>query len=257
MRENVIVAEALSFAFAHEYPVLNNVAISISDEVVAITGASGSGKTTLLLCLAGILVPSSGKITINGNVLHSANSEERSRIRRENLGLVFQNNELVAELSLLENTALPLELLGQSRKIARREAHDLLGELGVGEIADRYPAQVSGGQAQRAAVARALVHRPAAVLADEPTGALDAANSEKVLQLLITAARQRAVAVVLVTHDQTVAAHADRTIDCSTLSTAPASTVETSTPEAKAKPPSLRRDSRLTQQDMSATTDAK
>jgi putative ABC transport system ATP-binding protein len=219
MNTTVICARALTFSFPQEdQPVLTATSFSAGSEVVAVTGASGSGKTTLLLCLAGILVPSSGEITVAGERLDGANEAERSRIRRQKMGLVFQFSELVAELTLVENVALPRELLGESRRAALATARQLLDELGIAELADRHPGQVSGGQAQRAAVARALVHDPAVVLADEPTGALDAANADKVLSLLLAAARRRDTTVVLVTHDRDVAAHADREVHLPALS---------------------------------------
>lgn len=217
----VIEAQHLSFAYPHDPPVLSDVSLEIGREVVALTGASGTGKTTLLMCLAGVLVPDSGSISVAGIRLDGAGPEERSRARRELIGLVFQYSELVAELTLQQNVALPLELLGESRGGALAAAHDLLDELGIAEVGRRFPGQVSGGQAQRAAVARALVHRPRVVLADEPTGSLDADNAERVLGLLLGAARRRGTAVLLVTHDAGVAAHADRVLDASSLSLRP------------------------------------
>jgi putative ABC transport system ATP-binding protein len=217
----VIDACDVTFAFPHEAPVLDRVSFRAVDEVVAVTGSSGSGKTTLLLCLAGILQPSAGAIAVGGEPLTGVGADERSRIRRQRLGLVFQYSELVAELTLAENIALPLELLGESRRAATQAARDLLAELGIDDVAGRYPAQVSGGQAQRAAVGRALIHRPAVVLADEPTGSLDAVNAEKVLRLLLAAARSRGAAVVLVTHDREVAAHADREVNLTALTGQP------------------------------------
>lgn len=209
----LIDARGVVFAFPREEPVLRGVDLAVGREVVAVTGASGSGKTTLLMCLAGIHVVDSGSISVAGRRLDGADLDERCRIRREELGLVFQFSELVAELTLAENVALPLELLGSRRRKALAIAVDLLGELGMADLADRYPSQVSGGQAQRAAVARALVHSPQAVLADEPTGALDAGNAALVLELLLEAARRRGTAVVLVTHDASVAARGDRIVD--------------------------------------------
>jgi putative ABC transport system ATP-binding protein len=217
----MIDARDVTFAFPHEAPVLDRVSFHAMDEVVAVTGSSGSGKTTLLLCLAGILQPRGGAIAVGGEPLTGVGPDERSRIRRERLGLVFQYSELVAELTLVENIALPLELLGESRRAATHAARDLLAELGIDDVAGRHPAQVSGGQAQRAAVGRALIHRPAVVLADEPTGSLDAANADKVLRLLLAAARSRGAAVVLVTHDREVAAHADREVNLTALTGQP------------------------------------
>lgn len=217
----LIEVDALTFAFPRERPVLESISFTAGSEIVAVTGSSGSGKSTLLLCLAGILVPQTGRIAVAGQRLDGAAADERSSIRRQHLGLVFQFSELVAELTLAENVALPLELLGSRRRAAAAAAHELLEELGIGELAGRYPAQVSGGQAQRAAVARALVHAPAVVLADEPTGALDVENAARVLELLLTAARRRGTAVVLVTHDPLVAARADRAVDLSGLVATP------------------------------------
>ncbi len=214
----LVETTGLTFGFAHEEPVLVDVDLVVGREVVALTGASGTGKTTLLLCLAGIHVPRSGSIRVAGRRLDGADLDERCRVRRESLGLVFQFSELVAELTLAQNVALPVEILGGSRRTALASARDLLTELGLDGLGDRYPSQVSGGQAQRAAVARALVHNPAVVLADEPTGALDPQNAARVLDLMLGAAQRRDAAVLLVTHDAGVAGHADRTVDAATLS---------------------------------------
>lgn len=222
----VVDVHTATFAFPNEKPVFHKLSFSAANEVVAVTGASGSGKTTLLLCIAGILVPHDGQIWVRGKRMDGVSADERSRIRRQHLGLVFQFSELVAELSLVENVALPLELLGESQRVAKRLAHDLLDELGIADVASRFPAQVSGGQAQRAAVGRALVHRPSVLLADEPTGALDAMNAKKVLELLLTAARDRGTAVVLVTHDPLVAAHADRQVNLAALPPASVGAIE-------------------------------
>ncbi len=213
----VVEARGLHFAFPREGEVLRGASLTVGNEVVALTGASGSGKTTLLMCLAGILVPSSGTIRIAGERMDGVSMDERARIRRERLGMVFQFSELVAELTLVSNVALPLELLGVSARDAARRARVIMSELGIVDLADRYPFQVSGGQAQRAAIARALVHEPQVIMADEPTGALDADNGGVVLDLLLSCSRERGAAVVLVTHDGEVARHADRVIDVLSL----------------------------------------
>ncbi|MEV7243884.1 ABC transporter ATP-binding protein [Streptomyces sp. NPDC093248] len=178
-------------------------------EVAAVTGQSGSGKSSLLYCLAGVLPPARGQVRFDGTVLGALDDEEMSSLRRERFGFVFQYGELLPELTVEENTALPLRLAGKRKKAALAEAGRVLERLGLGELRERRPAQVSGGQSQRVAVARALVHRPAVVFADEPTGSLDSANADAVLREFLDLARSQGTAVVLVTHDPAVAARAD------------------------------------------------
>ncbi|MEU1703972.1 ABC transporter ATP-binding protein [Streptomyces sp. NPDC005706] len=178
-------------------------------EVVAVTGQSGSGKSSLLYCLAGVLAPARGRVRFDGTVLADLDDEEMSSLRRERFGFVFQYGELLPELTVEENTALPLRLAGKRKKAALAEAGRVLERLGLGELRERRPSQVSGGQSQRVAVARALVHRPAVVFADEPTGSLDSANAAAVLREFLDLARSQGTAVVLVTHDPAVAARAD------------------------------------------------
>ncbi|WP_277681866.1 ABC transporter ATP-binding protein, partial [Saccharomonospora azurea] len=170
------------------------------------------GKSTLLHCLAGIIAPDSGTIHYQGRDLVAMDDGERSALRRTEFGFVFQFGQLVPELTLLENVALPLRLAGIRRKAAESTARQWLDRLEVGELGQRRPGDVSGGQGQRVAVARALVTEPKVVFADEPTGALDSFNGEKVMQLLTEAARETGAAVVLVTHEARVAAHSDREI---------------------------------------------
>ncbi|OQO93953.1 macrolide ABC transporter ATP-binding protein [Saccharomonospora piscinae] len=187
--------------------------VSVSaGEVLAIMGPSGSGKSTLLHCMAGIVAPDSGSIEYRGRDLGSMNDAERSALRRTEFGFVFQFGQLVPELTCLENVALPLRLSGVRRKVAEARAQQWLDRIEVGELGSRRPGDVSGGQGQRVAVARALVADPAVVFADEPTGALDSLNGEKVMELLTEAARGANAAVVLVTHEARVAAHSDREI---------------------------------------------
>lgn len=181
-------------------------------EVVALTGASGSGKSTLLHVLAGIQRPTTGEVRLDGRSLFALPDRARSALRLRDMGFVFQSADLVAELTLLENVALPLELCGTRPVHARRAAAERLEQLGIDrETAGRTSGSVSGGQAQRAAVARALVHRPQVIFADEPTGALDSTNGQVVLDALI-AARDEGASVVLVTHDQGIARRADRQV---------------------------------------------
>ncbi|WP_255951186.1 ABC transporter ATP-binding protein [Streptomyces odontomachi] len=181
-------------------------------EVVAVMGPSGSGKSTLLHCLAGIVPPDSGTITYQGRELSALNDTGRSALRRSEFGFVFQFGQLVPELTCLENVALPLRLNGTGRKQARQTALTWLRRLEVDDSADQRPGEVSGGQGQRVAVARALVTEPRILFADEPTGALDSLNGERVMELLTGAARSTGAAVVLVTHEARVAAYADRDV---------------------------------------------
>lgn len=179
-------------------------------EVLALMGPSGSGKSTLLHCLAGIVTPDSGEVVYDGRDLAQMTDAERSALRRSEFGFVFQFGQLVPELTCLENVALPLRLAGAGRRAAESTANEWLQRLEVADVADKRPGQASGGQGQRVAVARALVTSPKVVFADEPTGALDSLNGERVMQLLIAAARDTGAAVVLVTHEARIAAYSDR-----------------------------------------------
>lgn len=178
-------------------------------EVTAITGQSGSGKSSLLYCMAGVLPVAGGVVRFEGRALAELDDEELSTLRRERFGFVFQYGELLPELTVEENAALPLRLAGQRKSQALIAAGEVLERLGLAELRQRRPSQISGGQSQRVAVARALVHQPAVVFADEPTGSLDSANAEAVLEEFLTLARSQGAAVVLVTHDSQVAARAD------------------------------------------------
>ncbi|MFE5724274.1 ABC transporter ATP-binding protein [Streptomyces erythrochromogenes] len=181
-------------------------------EVVAVMGPSGSGKSTLLHCLAGIVPPDSGSILYAGRELTAMSDAERSELRRTEFGFVFQFGQLVPELTCVENVALPLRLTGVKRKEAERTALHWMEQLQVEELGAKRPGEISGGQGQRVAVARALVTGPRVIFADEPTGALDSLNGELVMQLLTEAARSANAAVVLVTHETRVAAYSDREI---------------------------------------------
>lgn len=181
-------------------------------EVVALMGPSGSGKSTMLHLLAGLLAPDEGEVELLGRRIDRLSEGERSRIRLEHLGFVFQFGDLVPELTVGENVELPLSLLGARAGDVRTRARAMLDQLGVADVAERRLSEVSGGQAQRVAVARALVHEPAVVLADEPTGSLDTVNGELVLDALLAAARQTGSAVMIVTHELRVAARAAREI---------------------------------------------
>ncbi|MFI8498026.1 ABC transporter ATP-binding protein [Streptomyces sp. NPDC085524] len=181
-------------------------------EVVAVMGPSGSGKSTLLHCLAGIVTPDTGSVSYAGRELGTMNDAQRSALRRSDFGFVFQFGQLVPELTCVENVALPLRLAGVRRKEAEATAVHWMERLQVDDLTRKRPGEVSGGQGQRVAVARALVTGPRVIFADEPTGALNSLNGELVMQLLTEAARSANAAVVLVTHETRVAAYSDREI---------------------------------------------
>ncbi|MFD8143311.1 ABC transporter ATP-binding protein [Streptomyces sp. NPDC059708] len=209
---SLLVATGLCKAYGTT-KALDEAAFSIHPgEVVAVMGPSGSGKSTLLHCLAGIVAPDSGTVTYDGRDLTAMRDTERSALRRSQFGFVFQFGQLVPELSCVENVALPLRLAGVRRREAEATALGWMERLQVEDIGAKRPGEVSGGQGQRVAVARALVTRPRVVFADEPTGALDSLNGELVMQLLTEAARAASAAVVLVTHETRVAAYSDREI---------------------------------------------
>jgi putative ABC transport system ATP-binding protein len=177
---------------------------------LAVMGPSGCGKSTLLGLIAGLEVPSEGRLTIGDQEISSLGAEERARVRRGELGLVFQADNLLPFLTAVENVSLQL-MLSRARDDPS-ECRALLADLGLAGEDDKLPDQLSGGQRQRIAVARALVHRPRLVLADEPTGALDAGNSAVVIDALLAAQRESGATLVVVTHDADVARRLDRTI---------------------------------------------
>ncbi|MEU8135493.1 ABC transporter ATP-binding protein [Streptodolium elevatio] len=194
-------------------PALENASFDIAaGEIVAVMGPSGSGKSTLLHCLAGIVAPDAGELRYQGRDVAAMSDRERSALRRHDFGFVFQFGQLVPELTCAENAALPLRLNGVRRREAARRAAEWLARLEVDDVSGKLPGEVSGGQGQRVAIARALAAGPRVVFADEPTGALDSFNSERVMNLLTDAARESGAAVVLVTHDARVAAYSDREV---------------------------------------------
>jgi putative ABC transport system ATP-binding protein len=190
---------------------LRGIDVSIAEgEIVAVMGPSGSGKSTLLHCLAGILRPDSGRVLFEDRRIDDLGEAARSRLRRGTFGFVFQFGQLVPELPAVENVALPLLLGGAPRNRAMAAAAAMFPRLGLDGLEGRRPGEMSGGQAQRVAVARALVTEPRVVFADEPTGSLDSLAGEQVMELLTAAARAARMTVVLVTHEPRIAAYADR-----------------------------------------------
>ena len=182
-------------------------------EVLAIMGPSGSGKSTLLHTLAGITKPDSGKVYFNGSRIDNLNDRQRTMLRRNKFGFVFQFSQLVPELTAIDNVAVPLLLNGIDRKTAYRKAEQWLNKVGINDAKLYHLAnQLSGGQIQRVAIARAMVINPEVLFADEPTGSLDSLNSELVMKMFIKTAKDNGTTVVMVTHEPTIAAYADREI---------------------------------------------
>ena len=194
-----------------ELTILHSVDFTVQPaETLAIVGASGSGKSTLLGLLAGLDTPSSGKVMLAGQDIFALDEDGRAGLRKAKLGFVFQSFQLLAHLSALENVMLPLELRGEGD--AREKAEAMLGRVGLSSRLKHYPKYLSGGEQQRVALARAFVTEPPLLFADEPTGSLDAATGEAVIQLMFELNRERGSTLVLVTHDPSIAARCGRTI---------------------------------------------
>ena len=203
-------AHSLSHSFG-DVRALDGVSIDIpAGQSVSVMGPSGSGKSTLLHCLAGILLPDGGDVTLGDEPVSLSSDAARSRLRLERMGFVFQDGQLLPELPAIENVALPLLLQGRPRAEAFGRAADWLGWLGLGGLEQRRPGQLSGGQEHRVAIARALVARPAVVMADEPTGALDQATGAEVMRVLTAATREVGSSLVVVSPDQAVADWCER-----------------------------------------------
>jgi putative ABC transport system ATP-binding protein len=191
--------------------VLTDVSLDVpAGQFLAIAGPSGSGKSTLLGLIAGLDQPTSGRIEVAGVDITALDEDALARFRRDRIGYVFQSFHLLPTLTAQENVAVPLELAGEADAAAR--AAGLLAEVGLAERAHHYPAQLSGGEQQRVAVARAVARRPALLLADEPTGNLDSATGKQIIELLVGINRRLGSTLVLVTHDAALAAHADRIV---------------------------------------------
>ncbi len=208
----IIEAQDLVLSFG-ETPALRDASLSVQrGEIVAVMGPSGSGKSTLLFCLAGILVPASGRVIFDGQRIDALREEQRSRLRRDRFGFVFQFGQLVPELTAEENVALPLLLGGMRRQQALARARSWFARLELDGLESHRVGEMSGGQAQRVALARGMVARPDVLFADEPTGSLDSLTGELVMNLMTSVAREEGITVVLVTHEPRVAAYAAREV---------------------------------------------
>jgi putative ABC transport system ATP-binding protein len=192
---------------------LDSVSLEIGrGEFIAITGPSGSGKSTLLNLLGGLDHPTSGEVVVDGVHLERADDRELTLYRRLKLGIVFQFFNLLPSMSVVENVELPLLLRGDDAREARAKALEMLDQVGMARRSTHFPHQLSGGEMQRAAIARGLVHGPSLLLADEPTGNLDSGNASQVLEVMAKIASRRTATVIMVTHSDSVAALADRRI---------------------------------------------
>ena len=214
--EVIMRARGLEMSFGQTHA-LRGVDLDIlTGEVLAVTGPSGSGKSTLLHVMAGVLVPDAGRVDYHGadttQDIAALDEAARSRLRLKEFGFIFQFGQLLPDLSALDNVTIPLLLAGTPRRRALAQARETLGELGLSEHLDKRPTQLSGGQAQRAAVARALVTNPRLLFADEPTGSLDSLAAERTMEVLLNSVRSRGAALAIITHDARVAAYADREV---------------------------------------------
>ena len=214
--EVIMRARGLEMSFGQTHA-LRGVDLDVgAGEVLAVTGPSGSGKSTLLHVMAGVLVPDAGRVDYHGadttQDIAALDEAARSRLRLKEFGFIFQFGQLLPDLSALDNVTIPLLLAGTARRRALAQARETLGELGLSEHLDKRPTQLSGGQAQRTAVARALVTNPRLLFADEPTGSLDSLAAERTMEVLLSSVRSRGAGLVIITHDARVAAYADREV---------------------------------------------
>ena len=226
--EVIMSARGLEMSFGQTHALRGVDLDLLAGEVLAVTGPSGSGKSTLLHVMAGVLVPDAGSVSYHGGKspgggatdvaediavnIAALDEAARSRLRLNEFGFIFQFGQLLPDLSALDNVTIPLLLAGTPRRKALARAREILGELGLSEHLDKRPGQLSGGQAQRAAVARALVTGPRILFADEPTGSLDSLAAERTMEVLLASVRSRGASLVIITHDARIAAYADREV---------------------------------------------
>ena len=226
--EVIMRARGLEMSFGQTHALRGVDLDVLAGEVLAVTGPSGSGKSTLLHVMAGVLVPDAGSVGYHGGKSPGGGTADvaediavniavldeaaRSRLRLNEFGFIFQFGQLLPDLSALDNVTIPLLLAGTPRKKALTRAREALVELGLSEHLDKRPTQLSGGQAQRAAVARALVTSPRVLFADEPTGSLDSLAAERTMEVLLASVRSRGASLVIITHDARIAAYADREV---------------------------------------------
>ena len=226
--EVIMRARGLEMSFGRTHALRGVDLDLLAGEVLAVTGPSGSGKSTLLHVMAGVLVPDAGSVSYHGGKspgggatdvaediavnIAALDEAARSRLRLNEFGFIFQFGQLLPDLSALDNVTIPLLLAGAPRRKALARARETLVELGLSEHLDKRPTQLSGGQAQRAAVARALVTSPRILFADEPTGSLDSLAAERTMEVLLASVRSRGASLVIITHDARIAAYADREV---------------------------------------------